>query len=108
MQAPHQAPALLAPHLAPARNVLGDTAYDSDALREQIAQAGANAVIPPRPNRKVPLLFDPVTYRDRNQVERLINRLKQPRRVATRYDKLADSYAAFGQVCAIARWLGSG
>lgn len=100
-----QAADLLTPLLAPARQVLADTAYDSDAIRVQIAETGAVAVIPPRPNRLVPPPLDPLTYRDRNQVERLINRLKQFRRVATRYDKLADSYAAFVQLRAITLWL---
>ena len=100
-----QAADLLAPLLAPARQVLADTAYDSDALRAQIAQTGAVAVIPPRPNRLQPPHLDPLAYGDRNQVERLINRLKQFRRVATRYDKLAHSYAAFVQLRAITLWL---
>ena len=85
--------------------VLADTAYDSDALRAQIAETGAVGVIPPRPNRLQPPHLDPLTHRDRNQVERLINRLKQFRRIATRYDKLADSYAAFVQLRAITLWL---
>ena len=78
-----------------------DTAYDSDAWRAQTTQTGAVAVIPPRPNRLQPPRLDPLAYRDRNQVERLVNRLKQFRRIATRYDKLADSYAAFVQLRAI-------
>ena len=85
--------------------MLADTAYDSDALHAQIAETDAVAVIPSRPNRLVPPHLDPLSYRNRNQVERLINRLKQFRRVATRYDKLADSYAAFVQLPAITRWL---
>ena len=85
--------------------VLADTAYDSDALRAQIAETGAVAVIPPCPNRLQPPCLDPLTYRDRSQVERLINRRKQFRCIATRYDKLADSHAAFVQLRAIARWL---
>ena len=72
-----QAAELLAPLLVPARQVLADTAYDSDALRAQIAQTGAVAVIPSRPNRLQPPHLDPLTYRDRNPVERHINRLKQ-------------------------------
>ena len=71
-----QAADLLAPLLAPARQGLADTAYDSDVLRAQIAEAGALAVIPPRPNRLQPPPLDPLAYRDRNPVERLINRLK--------------------------------
>ena len=63
--------------LAPARQVLTDTAYDSNALHTQIAETGAVAVIPPRPNRLQPPHFNPLTCRDRNQVERLLNCLKQ-------------------------------
>ena len=100
-----QAAALLAPLLAPARQMLADTAYDSDAIRAQIAETGAVAVIPPRPNRRQPPHLDLLAYRDRNQVERLINCLKQFRRIATRYDKLTDSYAAFVQLHAITLWL---
>ncbi len=100
-----QAADLLTPLLAPARQVLADTAYDSDALRTQIAETGAVAVIPPRPNRLQPPHLDPLTYRDRNQVERRINRLNQFRPIATRYDKLADSYAAFVQLRAITLYL---
>ena len=100
-----QAADLLSPLLAPARQVLADTAYDSNATRAQIAETGAVAVIPPRPNRLVPSHLDPLTYRDRNQVERLIYRLEPFRRVATRYDKLADSCAAFVQLRPITRWL---
>ena len=72
-----QAADLPGPLLAPAQQGLADTAYDSDALRAQIAQTDAVAVIPPRPNRLQPPHLDPLTYRDRNPVERLINRLKQ-------------------------------
>ena len=100
-----QAADLLAPLLAPARQVRAATAYNSNALRAQIAETGAVAVIPPRPNRLQPPHLDPFTHRDRNQVEWLINRLKQFRRIATRYDKLADSYAAFVQLRAITLWL---
>lgn len=67
-----QAAALLAPHLAPGRLVLADTAYDSNAVRAQIAAAGAVAVIPPKPNRRQPPVLDRTLYRDRNQAERLI------------------------------------
>jgi len=72
-------------------------------LRTQIAETGAVAVIPPRPNCRQPPHFDPLTYR--NQVEWLFNCLKQFRRIATRYDKLAHSYAAFVQLRAITLWL---
>lgn len=85
--------------------MLADAAYDANALRAQIAAAGAVAVIPPTPNRRQPPPLDRATYRDRNQIERLVNRLKQHRRVATRYDKCADSYLAFVYARAILLWL---
>ena len=81
-----QAADLPAPRLAPARQVLADTVYGSDAIRAQITEPGAVAVIPSRPNSRQPPHLDPLTYRDCNPVERLINRLKQFQRVATRYD----------------------
>ena len=102
-----QADDLRTPPVGPGPAVLADTdsAYDSDALRTQIAETGAVAMMPPRPNRRQPPYLDPLTYRDRNQVERLLNYLKQFRRIATRYDKLVDSYAAFVQLRAITLWL---
>ena len=67
----------------------GDRAYDSDAIRALIALAGKEAVIPPRSNRNDPPTYDKAKYKGRNKVERLFNRLKGYRGVATRYDKLA-------------------
>jgi transposase len=90
-----EAAGLLAPWLAPAREVVADAAYDSDALRAQIAAAGAVAVIKPNPRRKHPPEFDPVAYAQRHHIEQTINKLKHFRRLATRYDKLDNSYQAF-------------
>jgi len=90
-----QAAGLLARWLAPAQQVLGDAAYDSDALRALIAEAGANAVIQPNPRRKNMPPFDPVTYKDRCHIEQTFSKFKQFRRVATRYDKLDRSFDAF-------------
>lgn len=74
------------------RAVGGDRAYDSDAIRALIAAAGKEAVIPPRSNRRAPADYDKEKYKGRNQVERLFNRLKGYRAVATRYDKLAAMF----------------
>ena len=68
-------------------------AYDADWIKEL-------ANIPPKSNRSAPICFSPCLYRARNQVERLI-RIKQCRRVATRYDRLARNYLAFVQVASI-------
>lgn len=70
----------------------GDRAYDSDAIRALIAAAGKEAVIPPRSNRVAPANYDQEKYKGRNKVERLFNRLKGYRGVATRYDKLAAMF----------------
>ena len=70
----------------------GDRAYDSDAIRRMIKAAGKEAVIPPRSNRNDPPDCDKEKYKGRNKVERLFNRLKGYRGVATRYDKLAAMF----------------
>jgi len=66
---------------------------------------GAWANIPPKSNRSDPICFSPYLYRARNQVERFFNRIKQCRRVATRYDSLAGNYLAFVQLASIRLWL---
>jgi transposase len=87
-----QAEGLLAPWLAPAQEIVADAAYDSDALRQLIAQAGAKAVIPPNPRRKNLPHFNPLAYANRHQIEQTFCKLKQHRRLASRYDKLDRSY----------------
>ena len=93
-----QAARLLGPHLAPACEVVADTAYDSDGLRGLIAAAGALAVIPANPRRRNRTHFDPCAYAKRHHIEQTVNKLKQHRRIATRYDKLDTSFEAF--ICA--------
>ena len=90
-----QAAGLLAPWLTPAQDVVCDGAYDSNALRALIAEAGANAVIKPHPNRKDPPHFNPVAYKSRHRIEQTFNKFKQFRRLATRYDKLERTFDAF-------------
>jgi transposase len=85
--------------------LLADRGYDADWIREFVGQRGAWANIPPKRNRKDPVCFSPYLYRARNLVERFFNRLKQCRRVATRYDKLAANYLAFIKLAAIRIWL---
>ncbi len=72
-----------------------DKSYDSDAIRADLEQRGIEPVIPPRSNRTEAIEYDTTQYRGRNCVERLINRLKQFRRIATRYDKLDLAFLAF-------------
>jgi transposase len=84
--------------------LLTDRGYDADWIRT-LGQRGAWANIPPKSNRKDALCFSPYRYRARNLVERLFNKIKHCRRVATRYDKLADNYLAFVQLASIRLWL---
>ncbi|SDY62062.1 IS5 family transposase [Hymenobacter psychrophilus] len=90
-----QAAWVLAPHLAAACEVVADTAYDSDALRGLIACSGAVAVIAPTPRRRNVPHCDPGAYAKRHHVEQTFNKLKQHRRLATRYDNLDASFEAF-------------
>ena len=87
------APTLL--EAASARHVLMDRAYDSDTLRDVIASKGMKACIPPRSNRKAPAAYDLELYKQRHHVENFFEKLKRCRRIATRYDKTADSFMAF-------------
>jgi len=79
--------------------MLADKGYDSDAVRETLLLHNILPVIPPKANRRDPAPCDYRRYRDRNQVERLFNRLKQFRRIATRYDKTDTSYPAATIAC---------
>ena len=84
--------------------LLADRGYDADWIREFAIKKGAWANIPPKRNRNDPICFSPYLYRARNLVERFFNRIKQCRRVATRYDKLAANYLAFVQLASIRVW----
>jgi transposase len=97
-------PELLA-GLQPRSMLLADRGYDADWIRALVKQQGAWADIPPKRNRKEPICFSPYLYRARNLVEQFFNKLKQCRRVAIRYDKLAADYLAFVKLAAIRIWL---
>ena len=85
--------------------LLADRGYDADGIREFVMEKGAWANIPPKSNRNDPICFSPYLYRARNRVERFFNGIKQCRRVATRYDRLAANYLAFVQLASIRLWL---
>lgn len=91
-------------HIQPGA-VLADKAYDADALLAYIDSKDAKAVIPPKTNRKNQRTFDKHQYRNRNVIERFFAKLKQFRRVATRYDKLASRFASFVALAAFVIWL---
>jgi transposase len=84
----------------------GDKGYDSDAIRRQVEKGDAMPSIPPRANRKWKSCFSPFLYRNRDAIERRFCRLKDFRRVATRYDRNAANFpAAVCIAAAVAYWL---
>lgn len=90
----------------PVKRLLADKAYDADSLRGWLAKAKIKAAIPSSPARRTPYCPDKKAYRRRNVIERLFCKLKNWRRIATRYDKLAINYlAAVALVSTIIVWI---
>ncbi len=90
----------------PFRKLLADRGYDANHLRQLLADRGAEAVIPSTTSRRDPIPYDTVAYKGRNRVERMWCRIKDFRRVATRYDKLARNYLSGVLIAATcAYWL---
>ena len=85
--------------------LLADRAYDSDALRTQLASRGAWANVKPMPNRINVPAFSPFLYRYRNRVERFFNKLKHFRAVATRFEKHDANYLALVKLASIQIWM---
>lgn len=85
--------------------VIADKAYDADHLHQLLRQIRAEPVISPRPDRALKHPCDARLYKERNGVERMFARLKQFRRVATRYDKLLSHFRGFVLIAAIVLWL---
>ena len=81
--------------------VIADKAYDADRLRAYLRGRGAIANIPNMIRRKKRFRWTKALYRERNQIERFFNKLKQFRRIATRYDKLGANFLAFLQLAAV-------
>ena len=85
--------------------IIADRGYDSDSFVQAIHTGGAEAVIPPRCNRKNLRDYDRILYKERNLVERLFQKLKNYRRIATRYERLARNYNAMLVLVATVIWL---
>jgi transposase len=85
--------------------LLADKGYDADFIREDMERRGGTAIIPTKRNRLVQLPVDAAIYALRNMVERCFNKLKNARRLATRYDKTADSYLGFIHIVSIRLWM---
>ena len=88
------------------KELLADKGYDTNALRAYLKEQGIKVVIPGKSNRKKKIRHDKEAYKGRNVVERCFCRLKDFRRIATRYDKLAQNYfSALCLVATVAFWI---
>jgi transposase len=92
------------PRIRPDR-LAGDKGYSSPTVRRYLKERRIGAVIPTKADETPDPTFDREAYRERNVIERLINRLKQWRRIATRYEKRADNYRAMITIVSILLWL---
>jgi transposase len=97
------APALVEA-VGPITRLIADKAYDTNPLRAVLSGRGVEAVIPSIRRRKPLIAYDAIAYRQRNLIERMFCRLKDFRRIATRYDKLARNFLASALLAAIAIW----
>lgn len=89
--------ALMLDALPPAQTLLGDRGYDADWFRKGLAQRGITACIPSKTNRKVSIPHDRVLYRQRYKIENMFGKLKDWRRIHTRYDRCAHTF--FSAIC---------
>ena len=92
--------------LPPSSELVADKGYDSQVLREWLEARGTEAVIPPRKNRKIQYDYDKTIYKQRNIIERMFCRLKDWRRIATRFDRnLKNFMGAIALAAAVIWWL---
>ena len=88
----------------PLGRLIADKAYDTNTFRQLLAAQATDAVIPSSGRRKQPISHDALAYRQRNLIERMFGRLKDFRRIATRYDKLARNFLAAATIAATIIW----
>jgi len=93
--------ALMLPALPKAAELLGDKGYDADWFRQALAERGITACIPSKSNRKKPIEHDRTLYRQRHKIENMFGRLKDWRRVHTRYDRCAHTFMSAICIAAI-------
>ena len=97
--------ALMLPVLPKAKILLGDRGYDADWLRQALADRGIAACIPSKINRKVQIHHDATLYRRRNKIEIMFGRLKDWRRIHTRYDRCAHTFMSAIALATVIFWL---
>lgn len=98
--------ALMIDAFPPANAMLADRGYDADWFRRALIARGISPCIPSRTNRKEPIPHDKLLYKQRHRIENMFGRLKDWRRIATRYDRCAHTF--FSAICiaaAVAFWL---
>ena len=93
----HRGAAILLPALPDAEALIAEEGYDSDGFRPALASRGIEACIPGRANRREPVAYDTELYKSRNLIERMFGRVKDWRRIATRYDRCAHTF--FSAIC---------
>lgn len=102
----HKAAAVMVETLPPARCLLADRAYSSIRFREALAKRGITACIPPHAKHKIQHRYDLILYRQRHKIENLFARLKDWRRIHTRYDRCAHTFlSAIAFAAAFIFWL---
>lgn len=97
--------ALMLDALPKARALLGDRGYDADWLRQALADRGIEPCIPSKTNRKVPIPHDRTLYRQRHRVENMFGKLKDWRRIHTRYDRCAHTFMSAICIATVIFWL---
>lgn len=103
----HRGARLLLPSLPPARALIADRGYDSNRFRAALVERGVTPCIPSTRSRKTPLPYDETLYRQRHRIEIMFGRLKDWRRIATRYDRSAHIFFAAILLAAIVTfWIG--
>jgi len=102
----HKGAALLIDALPNAKEMLGDKGYDSDGFREALYAKGITPCIPPKANRKVKIDYDKHLYRARHKIENMFGKLKDWRRIHTRYDRCAHTFmSAIAIAATVLFWL---
>ena len=96
---------MLLNNLPKGAKVLADKAYDADWIRQLIAEQDCKAHIPPRSSRLKDIFYRHKLYKRRNLIERCINKLKQFRRIATRYDRLPENFLAMIKLATVRLWM---